>query len=159
MGKYYFTPEQVEQLRQNKYVKKVSEKSITYTEEFKEVFLLEYNTGKLPSQILIKMGFDYKVLGKSRVDNIVQSTKKQSLRPEGFKDTRIGNSGRPATRDLSQEEIIAKQKAEIELLKAKVEFLSDLKRLEREAMWAASKSKKKKSSKWYINWNLNVKIK
>ena len=147
MGKYYFTPEQVEQLRQNKYVKKVSEKSITYTEEFKEVFLLEYNTGKLPSQILIKMGFDYKVLGKSRVDNIVQSTKKQSLRPEGFKDTRIGNSGRPATRDLSQEEIIAKQKAEIELLKAKVEFLSDLKRLEREAMWAASKSKKKKSSK------------
>ncbi len=147
MGKYYFTPEQVEQLRQNKYVKKVSEKSITYTEEFKEVFLLEYNTGKLPSQILIEMGFDYKVLGKSRVDNIVQSTKKQSLRPEGFKDTRIGNSGRPATRNLSQEEIIAKQKAEIELLKAKVEFLSDLKRLEREAMWEASKSKKKKSSK------------
>lgn len=147
MGKYYFTPEQVEQLRQNKYVKKVSEKSITYTEEFKEVFLLEYNTGKIPSQILIEMGFDYKVLGKSRVDNIVQSTKKQSLRPEGFKDTRIGNSGRPATRDLSQEEIIAKQKAEIELLKAKVEFLSDLKRLEREAMWEASKSKKKKSSK------------
>lgn len=147
MGKYYFTPEQVEQLRQNKYVKKVSEKSITYTEEFKEVFLLEYNTGKIPSQILIEMGFDYKVLGKSRVDNIVQSTKKQSLRPEGFKDTRIGNSGRPATRGLSQEEIIAKQKAEIELLKAKVEFLSDLKRLEREAMWEASKSKKKKSSK------------
>lgn len=147
MGKYYFTPEQVEQLRQNKYVKKVSEKSITYTEEFKEVFLLEYNTGKLPSQILIEMGFDYKVLGQSRIDNIVQSTKKQSLRPEGFKDTRNGNSGRPVTRDLSQEEIIAKQKAEIELLKAKVEFLSDLKRLEREAMWKTSKSKKKKSSK------------
>ena len=44
-------------------------------------------------------------------------------------------------------EEVAKQKAEIELLKAKVEFLSDLKRLEREAMWKASKSKKKKSSK------------
>ena len=55
--------------------------------------------------------------------------------------------GRPSTRELSQEEIIAKQKAEIELLKAKVEFLSDLKRLEREAMWKASKSKKKISSK------------
>ena len=49
--------------------------------------------------------------------------------------------------DLTPEEIIAKQKTEIELLKAKVEFLSDLKRLEREAMWAVSKSKKKKSSK------------
>ena len=29
MGKNYFTPEQVEQLRKNKYVKHVSEKSIT----------------------------------------------------------------------------------------------------------------------------------
>ena len=149
MGKNYFTPEQVEQLRQNKYVKNVSEKAITYTEEFKEVFLLEYNEGKLPSQILDEMGFDYKVLGERRVSNITQAVKKQSLRPEGFKDTRNDNPnmGRPSTKDLTPEEIIAKLKTEIELLKAKVEFLSDLKRLEREAMWAASKSKKKKSSK------------
>jgi hypothetical protein len=149
MGKNYFTPEQVEQLRQNKYVKNVSEKAITYTEEFKEVFLLEYNEGKLPSQILDEMGFDYKVLGERRVSNITQAVKKQSVRPEGFKDTRTDNPnmGRHSTKDLTTEEIIAKQKAEIELLKAKVEFLSDLKRLEREAMWAASKSKKKKSSK------------
>ena len=149
MGKNYFTPEQVEELRKNKYVKNVSEKAITYTEEFKEVFLLEYNEGKLPSQILTEMGFDYKVLGERRVSNITQAVKKQSTRPEGFKDTRADNPnmGRPSTRELSQEEIIAKQKAEIELLKAKVEFLSDLKRLEREAMWKASKSKKKKSSK------------
>ena len=149
MGKNYFTQEQVEQLRQNKYVKNVSEKAITYTEKFKEVFLLEYNEGKLPSQILDEMGFDYKVLGERRVSNITQAVKKQSVRPEGFKDTRADNPnvGRPSTRDLTTEEIIAKQKAEIELLKAKVEFLSDLKRLEREAMWKASKSKKKKSSK------------
>ena len=149
MGKKYFTQEQVEQLRQNKYVKNVSEKAITYTEEFKEVFLLEYNEGKLPSQILDEMGFDYKVLGERRVSNITQSVKKQSVRPEGFKDTRADNPnmGRPSTKDLTSEEIIAKQKAEIELLKAKVEFLSDLKRLEREVIWKASKSKKKKSSK------------
>ena len=149
MGKKYFTPEQVEDLRQNKYVKKVSEKSITYTEEFKEIFILEYNSGKLPSHILIEMGFDPKILGQKRVDTIVQRTKQQSLRLEGFKDTRTNNpnSGRPISRNLSQEEIIAKQQTEIELLKAKVEFLSDLKRLEREAMWKASKLKKKKSSK------------
>ena len=149
MGKKYFTQEQVEQLRQNKYVKNVSEKAITYTEEFKEVFLLEYNEGKLPSQILDEMGFDYKALGQRRIDNIVQRIKYQSLRPDGFKDTRADNPnmGRPSTKDLTPEEIIAKQKAEIELLKAKVEFLSDLKRLEREVIWKASKSKKKKSSK------------
>lgn len=147
MGKNYFTPEQVEQLRQNKYVKNVSEKAITYTEEFKEKFMLEYNEGKSPSLILVEMGFDLKILGRKRVQKISERVRNQAVRPEGFKDTRTENSGRPISRDLSQDEIIAKQKAEIELLKAKVEFLSDLKRLEREAMWAASKSKKKKSSK------------
>ena len=149
MGKNYFTPEQVEQLRKNKYVKHVSEKAITYTEEFKEVFMMEYNSGKLPSQILTEMGFNYKVLGKRRIDNIVHTTKKQALRPEGFKDTRANNvnMGRPRTRDLTQEELIERQKQEIELLKAKVEFLSLLRRAEREAAWKESKSKKKKSSK------------
>jgi hypothetical protein len=147
MGKNYFTPEQVEQLKKNKYVKHVSEKAITYTEEFKEVLMMEYNSGKLPSQILTEMGFNYKVLGERRIATIVYNTKKQALRPEGFKDTRSTESGRPRTRDLTQEELIARQKQEIEVLKAKVEFLCLLRRAEREAAWKESKSKKKKSSK------------
>ncbi len=124
MGKNYFTPEQVEQLRKNKYVKHVSEKVITYTEEFKEVFMMEYNSGKLPSQILTEMGFNYKVLGKRRIDCITRRIKNQSIRPEGFKDTRTTESGRPPERELAQEELIERQKQEIEVLKAKVEFLS-----------------------------------
>ena len=147
MGKKYFTPEQVEQLRKNKYVKHVSEKAITYTEEFKEVFMIEYNSGKLPSQILFEMGFDYKVLGKRRIDSLAKRTKNQAIRPEGFKDTRSTESGRPTTKDLTQEELIERQKQEIEVLKAKVEFLSLLRRAEREAAWKESKLKKKKSSK------------
>lgn len=146
MGKNYFTPEQVEELRKNKHVKHVSEKAITYTEEFKEKFILEYNSGKLPFQIITEMGFSYKVLGEKRVSNIANRLKKQSVRPEGFKDTRADSSGRPRTRDLTQEELIERQKQEIELLKAKVEYLSLLRRAEREASWKA-KSKKKKSSK------------
>ena len=57
-------------------LRSVSEKSITYTEEFKERFLLEYNSGKPLSQILIEMGFDPKVLGERRVSNIVQKNKR-----------------------------------------------------------------------------------
>lgn len=149
MGNKYFTNEQVEQLKRNKYVKKVSEKSITYTEEFKEVFIKEYNLGKPLSKILIEMGFEPKTLGKQRIKNISKRVREQAVRPEGFKDTRADNPkmGRPSTRELTPDEIIAKQKAEIEMLKAKVEYLSDLKRLEREAMWKESKSKKKKFSK------------
>jgi len=146
MSKNYFTPEQVEQLKKNKYVKHVSEKAITYTEEFKEEFMLEYKAGKPRSRILIDMGFDPKILGESRIGNIAKRCKSQSLRPEGFKDTRAGASGRPLERELSQEEIIERQQQEIELLKAKVEFLSLLRKAEREADWKA-KSKEKKSSK------------
>ena len=146
MGKNYFTPEQVEELRKNKYVKHVSEKAITYTEEFKERFMLEYNSGKLPAQIITEMGFNYKVLGDARVKSISKRYRVQAKRPEGFKDTRAVSSGRPLTRQLSQEELIERQKQEIELLKAKVEYLSLLRRAEREANWKA-KSKKKKSSK------------
>ena len=133
MGNKYFTAKEVEQLKENEYVKKVSEKSIRYTEEFKERFIKEYNLGKAPSQILQEMGFEYKVLGERRVSNLVQRRKEQSLRPEGFKDTRTDNPkmGRPSTRELSTEEIILKQKIEIEMLKAKVEYLSDLKKLDK----------------------------
>ncbi len=149
MGKNYFTLEQVEQLRKNKYVKHVSEKAITYTEEFKEIFILEYKSGKSPSQILTEMGFNCKVLGKARIDNISRRTRKQSIRPEGFKDTRVDNlhMGRPRTRELTPKEQMERLKLENEILKAKVEFLSLLRRAEREAAWKESKSKKKKYSK------------
>ena len=92
------------------------------------------------------MGLNPKILGRKRLDGIVATIKRQSVSPTGFKDTRADSSGRPLTRELSQEELIERQKQEIELLKAKVEYLSLLRRAEREADWKA-KSKKKKSSK------------
>lgn len=147
MGKNYFTQEQVEILKKNKYVNNVSEKAIAYTENFKEVFNLEYNNGKLPSQILLEMGFDIKALGHSRISNISRKVRSQAVSPTGFKDTRSGNSGRRVTKELSQKELIKRQQNQIEYLKQQVEFLSDLRRLEREAMSKASKSKKKQSSK------------
>ena len=42
MGINYFTDEQVEELRNNPYVKNVSHKAITYEETFKELFLIDY---------------------------------------------------------------------------------------------------------------------
>ena len=39
MGVNYFTEEQVRELEKNPYVKKVSNKSITYAEEFKELHI------------------------------------------------------------------------------------------------------------------------
>ena len=44
----------------------------------------------------------------------------------GLDDTRRKNSGRPRQRELTKDELIAKQNAEIEYLKAEVELLKKL---------------------------------
>lgn len=43
----------------------------------------------------------------------------------GLDDTRRKNSGRPRQRELTKDELIAKQNAEIEYLKAEVELLKN----------------------------------
>lgn len=134
MGIHYFTEEQVKELEQNPNVKHVSDKSITYRQEFKEHFLNEYNKGKLPNQIFIEAGFDIENLGKARIQSASKSWRRQSQRLEGVRDTRKDSSGRPRTKDLTKDEIIARQKAEIEYLRQEREFLLELKRLERQAI-------------------------
>lgn len=49
MGKNYLTKDQIEKLRLNPYVKQVSEKAITYTEEFREEFYVRYQSDPYPS--------------------------------------------------------------------------------------------------------------
>lgn len=55
MGVNYFSDEQVKELEKNPYVKKVSVKSITYSEEFKELFWTDLQKGMLPRNILKNM--------------------------------------------------------------------------------------------------------
>lgn len=137
-----FTLEQIEQLEKNPNVNKVSDKSITYTERFKEHFIIEYNRGKLPSKIFEEAGFNVDVLGE-RIKNATYRWKQQTKRLEGLKDTRKGASGRPRTRDLTDAEIIIRQKAQIELLKQERDFLLELKRLERVMIKKEALSRKK----------------
>ncbi|MGL5963732.1 MAG: HTH domain-containing protein, partial [Fusobacteriaceae bacterium] len=51
MSKIKFTKTQIEQLSKNKYVIRVSEKAITYSNEFKIHFIAEYEKGKSSRQI------------------------------------------------------------------------------------------------------------
>jgi len=108
-----FTEEEMKELERNPYVRKVSEKAITYTYEFKKHFIEEHLRGKLPSQILREAGFDPKMLGKARVDSIGKRYRKMAERPEGLCDTRKGSSGRPRTKDLTPEEQIQRLKHKI----------------------------------------------
>ena len=64
MGKYYFTKEQVDILKLSPYVRNVSEKAITYTDEFKEIFLKEYKVPLTPVLIFEKYGLPISILGQ-----------------------------------------------------------------------------------------------
>lgn len=135
MGKNHFTEEQQNQLSNNPYIQKVSEKSITYTKEFKEKFIEEYRAGKIPSQILADMGIDYRILGKKRVDSLAARMRLYETRPEGYEDTRKTNSGRPFTKELSDAEKIKRLEQKIEYLKQENEFIKKNIQMDREAYW------------------------
>lgn len=146
MGKNYFTDKQLKDLLANPYVKNASNKAITYTEEFKEYFVLEYNSGKTPSEILRNAGFDVSVLGRKRIDNLSLRFRNMSKRQDGFNDLRKEYSGRPTTKDLTPEQQIARLQHQIQYLKQENEFLKKINFLNREAQWK-SKRRRKKSLK------------
>jgi transposase-like protein len=123
MGVNYFTNKQLDILRQNPYTKKVSEKAITYTREFKEQFYKEYQLGKLPSKILKDMGIDPKIIGNSRLHNLTSRIKMNESRLEGQEDTRKSNPGRPTTKDLTAEEKVKKLEQKIAYLNQENNFL------------------------------------
>ena len=144
MGKNIFSEEEIRELQKNLYVEKVSEKSITYTQEFRELFVIQYQNGKLPSQILRDAGFEVNVLGRERIRNIRRRFQDMQLRPEGFADTRKNNSGRSVTKDLTPEEEIKRLKNKIKYLEQENEFLKKIRFLDMEAQ---QKQNLKKSSK------------
>ena len=145
MGKKYFTEEQLEVLVKNPYVKSASTKAITYTEDFKAYFVLEYEEGKTPSVILRNSGFDLNALGKQRIDNISRRFKQMSKREEGFRDTRKGSSGRPSTKHLTTDEQIERLQHQVKYLKQENEFLKKVNFLDRQEQWKHKQSQKKNS--------------
>ena len=68
MSKITFSEEQIKLLKQNPYVKRVSSKSITYTDEFKRLFIEEYLRGNLPRIIFQNAGFDIQMIGIKRYE-------------------------------------------------------------------------------------------
>lgn len=62
MSKKIFREKEIKLLSNNPYVKSVSTKAITYTEEFKRIFIVESEKGKLPRHIFEECGFDYKFI-------------------------------------------------------------------------------------------------
>ena len=136
MSKRLFTKEEVKILSENKYVQNVSAKGITYTDEFKRIFISENANGKLPRQIFEECAFDVDILGMHRIHSAAKRWRNiyKNDGITGLSDTRKLNSGRPCTADLSIEEKYARLEAKLKLLKAENELLKKLDMIERQAL-------------------------
>jgi len=143
MSKIIFSKEDIRKLENNKNVLRVSQRSITYTHEFKILFIDEYMAGKLPRHIFAENGFDIDVIGFKRIEQSAyrwnSAYKKDGI--IGLQDTRKTSSGRPRSTELTKEEIIERQEAKIKLLEAQVELLKKLDEKERQVIQKNEKLK------------------
>lgn len=136
MSKNQFSKEEVLELSKNQFVKNISCKSITYTNEFKIHFIAEYNKGKTPTQIFKEAGFNTSIIGAKRIKCASERWRKSYKENGvlGLNDSRVNNSGRPRKRELTDKEIIAKKDAELAYLKAELELVKKLDLEERQVM-------------------------
>lgn len=133
MSKKLFTREEVEELSRNPYVQAVSPKGVTYTDAFKESFLVAYRQGKLPREIFEAHGFRVEVLGMKRIHS-AQSRWSEVYKKEGaygLRDGRKDQPGQTKTHELTLEEKNARLKAEIHMLRAENELLKNIEKAER----------------------------
>lgn len=144
MTQRFFTPKEQAQLQCNPNVQAVSDKAITYTEEFKRHFIAENNKGKRPREIFKEADLDVELIGLKRISSSGKRWRAayRVAGIEGLQDTRKTNSGRPLERELTPEEKIARLEAKNRLLQAENELLKKLDLLERQMMKKKSQSKR-----------------
>lgn len=133
MSKKIFTQKEVDQLSKNQYVRNVSQKGITYSDAFKNIFIIESEKGEPARLIFEKCGFDTEVLGMERIRGARKRWKSSYKRDGvlGLTDTRKTNSGRSNINELSIEFKYERLQAQINLLKAENELLKKIQFLER----------------------------
>lgn len=133
MTKRLFTEKEQDQLKCNPYVQTVSNKAITYTDEFKRLFITENEKGKFPRTIFEEAGLDPELIGIQRIQSAGKRWRAayREHGDRGLHDTRKTNSGRPLERELSLEERVSRLEAQNRLLQAENELLKKLDLLER----------------------------
>ena len=142
MAGIHFTDDQVRMLRSNPWVKSATPRCLCFTKEFMEEFILLHSKGQTRYEIFESHGLPVEVIGKKRIKKATGNWIAKSNSGAELSDEK---KGRPRTRDLTKDEVIARQKAKIEMLQQENDFLRQIRGLERRHQ--PSKSPSPKGSK------------
>lgn len=126
-----FSEKEIKILEKNKNVKRISNKAISYTEEFKNEFMIKSNKGILPRQIFLEAGFEIEIIGIKRVETCAYKWRKIFKNRGSLVDTRKTKSGRSLNRELTLVEKITRLEAKNKLLEAENELLKKAELIER----------------------------
>ena len=134
--------ELVRKLNENANVKKATEWSVSFTEEFKKHAYDEYCSGKPMKRIFTEAGLDVDALGSYRIQNFRNKLIEKASEENGFEDGRKSNRRKEAQ---STEAQMAKRIRELEhrndYLEQENEFLKKIQELEKDCGKKAAKQK------------------
>ena len=124
MSKILFTDAQAKKLSKNKWIKNITNKAITYTDEFKYKLVKECEDyKKFPQDVFRECGIDPEIVGRRRYKQAAYKWRKKLNSIGEIKDTRKGASKRPLEHELSDKEKLERAEARIKLLEAENELL------------------------------------
>ena len=125
-----FTPEQMEVLAANPFTHRITVYRISYTLEFKNLFLVRYESGETVKDIFANLGYDISLLGENRIYGFANALIKkvdagevlaeESPRVRQEKPVNVDYNTMPA-----QQSVSAMQR-EIAYLRQQLEFLKKI---------------------------------
>lgn len=121
MSRKVFTEAEQQLLRQNPYIYSVTERRISLTKEFKEIFITAYQSGESPRKILAEHGFDIAIIGDRRVCSISQHVRAEYKKYGYFHEGTAPRSAPVVASSASPEALSVDE--EIKLLRRELEYM------------------------------------
>jgi len=126
MSRKPFSDEEILILRQNVFTYNVTYNTLSFTKEFKELFIAEYNAGKVPRQILLDHGYDPEILGDRRVWGISQRLRQQYDQYGEFSEGTANTKSQRPSGPLSEKDELKQLRHEVDYMKQEIEFLKKI---------------------------------
>lgn len=129
MSRKLLTEEEINTLKNNKYVTSVSEKNITYTKECREDYINLISSGLSKKKAFMQLGFDPIVLGNERIKAFHKRVKRNIKNNITMEDKRIEsnkNKKKHKKSTLTEKEELEYLRHENIMLKAENELLKKM---------------------------------